>query len=245
MPVIVTSTETPVAASTIIARAMRLLGQIGAGESPTTDEYSDGLVALNDMIDAWRNDRLLTFAYRTESLTLAIGTESYGIGPSSDLDTNRPVEIIRAYVSSGNNDYPVALLSETEWAAIPDKTSTAEWPNVALFRASMSNATLLVHPVPSTSTPLYLVTRVPLEAFESSSDAIALAPGWARALAYNLAIELSPEFETQPSETVMRIANESLAGIKRVNQITRPSHLSTELSSLFGSTPARITDDQA
>lgn len=43
-------------ASDIVTRALRTLRVISSGETPTADESSDGLTALNDMLAAWALD---------------------------------------------------------------------------------------------------------------------------------------------------------------------------------------------
>lgn len=44
--------------SDIVTRAMRSLRLLSSGEEPTADEMSDGIVAFNDMLFAWRIEGL-------------------------------------------------------------------------------------------------------------------------------------------------------------------------------------------
>ena len=44
--------------SDIVTRAMRSLRLLSSGEEPTADEMSDGIIALNDMLFAWRIEGL-------------------------------------------------------------------------------------------------------------------------------------------------------------------------------------------
>lgn len=231
----------------VIARSMRLLGQIGSGEAPTTDEYSDGLTALNAMLDSWRNDRLMCFAMQTLTLTLANGDDTYTIGTSGDVNTTRPVEIYSAYIVASNITYPVRIINEAEYAAIPAKADTADWPDKLLFRPTVASslATVIVHPVPNATRTMKLVARVPVTAFSATSDTVTLPPGWEEAMAANLAIRLAPEFETQPSPAVIQMAKEALAGIKRTNSAAQPKRLYTELALLAGTQSHSITTDEA
>lgn len=222
-------------AGSIIAGAIRKLGQTGAGEEPTDDEYADGLEALNALLDSWRNERLLCFSYRDETLPLEAGTASYSMGATGDLTTERPVEIKHAYIVDGDETYPVRLIDEAWYAGIADKTEQSDWPDVLLFRPSMvgGNATIIVHPVPNAARTLKLVTRVPLTAFAATSDTVTLPPGWKRALTNNLAIEIAPEYEAQVPAGVAKAAADALAGIKRANRYAQPSVVGTELGAMF------------
>ena len=231
--------------STIINRSLRLIGQLPSGESPSTDEASDALISLNAMLSSWNNDKLMCFAYQTESLTLANGDSSYTIGTSGDLNTTRPVEIVRAWITSSDQDYPMRPLSEAEYAAIFDKTETADWPDRYLFRPTMASslATFIVYPVPNATRTCKLVTRIVIAAFSATSDTVTLPPGWEEALASNLAIALAPEYGADVPAPVAKMARESLAGIKRTNANAQPRRLYTELAVAFGANRGNILTD--
>lgn len=232
---------------TRIDRAMRLIGQTSAGESPTATETANGLVTLNAMLDSWRNDRLLCFAFQTESLTLASADASYTIGSSGDLNTTRPVEIVEAYIVEDDQSYMLAPMNEAEYAAIFDKTTAADWPTHYLFRPSIasSQATLIVYPVPNAARTLNLTTRVVVAAFAAATDTVTLPPGWEEAIDTNLAIALAPEYGTEASNTVKRAAALALGGIKRTNAQAQPRELRTQLGMMFGAGNAYILTDEA
>lgn len=229
----------------IIERAMRLCGQLGSGQSATAAEKADGLVALNAMLDDWNNDSLMCFAFQAETLTLANGTSSYTVGTSGDLNTTRPVEIVNAYIVQSNISYPVEVIDETRYAAIVDKTTTADWPDRLLFRPTIasSQATVIVWPVPNAARTLKLTTRVQVAAFAAATDTVTLPPGWVKAMAANLCVEIAPEFETVASAEVKAMAASSLARIKRANLKTRPRRMVTDLSYLFAPASHNITTD--
>ena len=232
-------------AGSIIKRSMRMLGVLGAGATPTTDEYTDGLEVLNDLVDSWNNDQLLCFSYQTESLTLVAGTSSYTIGASGDLNTTRPIEILEAYIVSSSTSYPVKIINEAEYAAIQSKDTEGDFPTRLLYRPkiSSSQATIILHPVPSAANALKITTRVVVGSFAATTTTVTLPPGWTRALASNLAVEWAPEFEVTPNGSVVKAASESLALIKRSNIMARPRQTTTELGALFGVRSGNIIAD--
>jgi hypothetical protein len=226
----------------MIERAMRLLGQLESGGTPSTDEYADGLTAINAMLGSWNNERLMCYAIRDETVTMVSAQTSYTIGVGGDLVTTRPVEIADAYVVVSSISYPVRIMNESEYASIPDKTATAAYPDHIYYKPSMSTGTIYVYPVPNAASSLHILTRTPLAAFAATSDTVTLPPGWEEALATNLAVKWAPEFEVAASQDVREMAREAKANIKRIN--SRPMRAYTELPGLVGGHRSNILTDQ-
>lgn len=226
---------------TLLNRAGRLLGVLESNSTMGSDESADALVALNALLDSWRNESLMCYATQDESLTLSASTASYTIGPGGTLSTTRPVAIEQAWILDSNVSYPVDLVTDEEYSAIPDKTTTSSWPYWANYRPSMSTATLYVYPVPNATRTLKLRTRIVVAAFSAATDAVTLPPGWEQALTTNLAIVLAPEYQVQASAEVVEMARTAKAGIKRIN--ARPIRAYTELG-LMGPHNPNILADQ-
>ena len=220
-------------AQTLIDRALRLLGAIASGESPTAQESADALIALNNMIESWQLDRLGAYAYVETALTLTPADASYTVGPSGNFNlTPRPSKIENIFVRSSNIDYPVELVTVERWDAITDKTVSSDLPTLAYYEPSYTTGTLQLWPVPSSAVSLRIVTWTSASTFAATSTSVSLPQGYERAIAYNLAIELAPEYEREPAGAVQQIAVESLAAVKRGNQ--RPIDSYTELHRLVG-----------
>ena len=49
-------------ASDQINRALRLLGVLAEGETPSAETSQDALIALNQMIDSWSTERLSVYS---------------------------------------------------------------------------------------------------------------------------------------------------------------------------------------
>lgn len=200
---------------------MQLLGVLASGATPTSDEQADGLIALNAMVEAWRNDRLMAYALQEESLTLTASSTSRTIGPTGNLVTTRPVAIEGAWILESSVTYKVRMLStREEYSSIPDKTTTSDWPEVAYYEAAMSDGTLYYYPSPNASRTMKLLTRVPVTSFAATSTTVTLPPGWEDALAFNLAVRFAPALQVPASPEVRAIAIDTLAGIKRANMRT-------------------------
>lgn len=227
------------AVSSLISRAMRLLGQLPSGGTPTDAEYADGLVAVNGLLSSWCNEKLMAYAEDGLTLPLTAATSVYTIGPSGTLVATRPVKINIAYILDNSISYPVKLLTEAEYFAIPDKDTAGSWPTVAWYDPLMPNGALRVYPVPNATRSLKLLVRTPLTVFAAVTDTVSLPPGWEDAIAFNLAVRWAPEFETAASAEVVAAAKETKASIKRVN--STPILADTDLAGLFPSSSFNIT----
>lgn len=227
--------------ATIIKRSLRLLGQLGAGAEPTADEYADALEVLNELVDAWKNDKVLTYARREETLTLSNGVASYTIGPSGDLDTVRPDDIEAAWIEDGGITHPVYPLNDLEFAGITVKAMAGDWPQYVNYKPSMPTGTLTTYPVSNATRTMKLLTRVPLEEFTATTDTVSLPPGFRKALAANLAIAIAPEYEREPSMAVMKMASESKKGLARIN--ARPVKAHSDLRRMLNGQAGNILTD--
>lgn len=229
-------------AQNIVDRAGRLILQLDSGVSMTGQEASDALTALNAMMSSWCNERLMVYSMQEETVPMVANQQTYTIGPSgSDLVTTRPVEIEKAYILYQNISYPVRIIDEEYWALLPAKLTTSTWPDHIWYQAGMPNGTIHCYPEPNASSSLIILTRVALTSF-ALTDTITLPPGWEDAMAYNLAVNLAPEYNTEASPTVVRMAGQTKAAIKRAN--SRPILLPQELSLMMSQPKAHIISDQ-
>lgn len=220
-------------AQTIIDRALRLIGAIASGESPTTAESNDGLTALNAMISSWQTEKLYVYAFVDTALTLTPTDASYTVGPSGNFNlTPRPPKIEQCFVRANNIDYPVELIDKARWYGIPDKTSTSDIPLYAYYEPTLATGTLQLWPVPTTANSLHIITWTTLAELAALGTTITLPQGYERALAYNLAMEVASEYEKAVPDSVARIAMESKATIKRAN--IRPSLAVPDLVGMLG-----------
>lgn len=226
---------------TLVDRAGRLLGIVASGTSLTAQESADALIAINAMIDSWRNDRLMAYALQDETLTMVNGQSSYTIGPSGNLNTTRPVSIESAFIRESNIDYPVRVIDAEEFNSIPDKTSTSNLVHYVYYEGTMATGTLKVWPVPDTANVLHLTTRVPFTAL-TLGGTVSLPPGWEDAIASNGAIAIAPEFQQTPTPSVIKMANDSLKGIKRAN--SKPIMSKSDFRLMFGQYRTNIESDQ-
>lgn len=202
----------------IIERAMRLAGLLESGESASSDELSDGLLAVNNLLSSWQNERLIAYAISEITHTLTANDGAYTIGSGADIDTTRPVKIESAYIRSDNVDYPIQIVDVDRWNRIADKTVTGPIVDTLYYDPTMSTGTVYLYPVPSSANVLHLFVRVPISSYSAVTDTVTLPPGWDQAITFNVAPLIALEYGREVSATVHREAMRSLAAIKRVNR---------------------------
>lgn len=208
--------------TTLITRALRMLGVLSSGAAASTNQLADGLTALNALLESWRNDNLLVYSRVDNSLTMIAAQQSYTVGTSGDLNITRPVSFDDAFMTQSSTDTPVRLIQQDEWDAIKTKTVTSPIVTLAFYNPTMasSQGTLKVYPIPSAANVLHLISWIVLASLAAVGDTILLPPGYDRLIASNMAIELAPEYGVSVSAEVQKIARDSMAAVKRVN--TRP-----------------------
>ena len=69
----------------IVSRALKDIGALEAGESPSADAAQDGLDLLNDMCAQWSNENFMVF-YKSEIIFQTVqNTVQYTLGPSGSV----------------------------------------------------------------------------------------------------------------------------------------------------------------
>jgi len=206
----------------IITGAAKLLGVVFKSETLSADEANDGLVALNDMLDTWSNDNLITYAYTLESFNLT-GVATYTIGSGGVFNTSRPIDIATAVVRYASIDYPLQVISQEQYQLeIPIKSISYPIPQYLTYDNGYPLGTISIYAVPTAGSTLRMLSNKPLTNISALTTTIDLPPGWKRALKNNLAIELAPEYGAEIPQSVIANAKTSLGAIKRSTSINNP-----------------------
>ncbi len=205
----------------LVSASLRLIGAIAPGESLAAGEATDGLAALNRMISSWSNEALLIYAKVRETLPLVPGTAAYTVGVTGNLNTTRPLKIESALIRNSSVspavEYPIRMLSLDEWTSIAVKDLTTELPTDMYVEGTTPLETVNLFPVPSVAHTLVLWSWKPLTEITTLDDVIAFPPGYERALIFNLAMDIAPEYGKAIPDAVASGATDSRTAIKRMN----------------------------
>ena len=207
-----------VTAQKIIARAMRLIGVYGVGDTMGAEEGIDGLASLNAMIDEWANEKLMISAASLDVIALQPNVASYTIGPTGGTVSNYPIEIDPAsYIQYNSLSYPLEVLTLAEYNALTLKSLSTLIPESLWYNTTFPNGTVTLYPIPSAVMTLNLWSWKQIASFPALTSLIALAPGYENAIVYNLCEALAPEYGVAVPPLVQKLASTSKKKVKRAN----------------------------
>lgn len=226
----------------LLKRSMRMLGAADIGEQPTADEAQDLLHALMGLTDSWACEALMSYAQSRNIYSLVAGQQVYAIGPGPQVDgvpppdwvAPRPTKIDGMGLIVPNTDptgvleRPMHPLTKSEYQRIRIKGITSDLPYAFYYDRWFSNsegaettdvgsANVFIYPSPLDSYQVALYAPLLIAQLTTLTQIVGLPPGYARAIASNLAIEMAPEFDREPSQALVAIAEESKANVKRGN----------------------------
>lgn len=184
----------------IVSDAMKLLGVLQAGETPSAVDANDALFRLNTLLDAWNSERLSCFCDQTASLAYVAGQNPYTVGTGGDFNVGRPTELIRAWARTpSGQDIQQYLLTEQEYDAIPLKTTGGTFPIAVWYNPQYPLGQLNVYPVPNAASyTQFLRFKSFLTAFATLATTVSLPPGYLDALIKNLAVDAFPYWGGNP-----------------------------------------------
>jgi hypothetical protein len=193
-----------IVASALITDAALTIGAIPPGGILNTSELNDGLVSLNKLVDAWTDLMLVQLV----SATLATG----GSGP---FTLARPIKIKSARCSSGSISAPVEICSAEQWAEIADNSRSGTYATKLFCDYAYPTSNIYVWPAATAS--LKLISYMPFTQVATLATSLDLPPGYARALTFNLGLDMSPQFGKPIDQGLMVMAEKSKQDIIATN----------------------------
>lgn len=203
-----------------INAALRLLGVLAEGETPSAAVSQDALAAMNQMIDSWNTERLSVFSTQDQTFLWPTGEITRTLGPTGNFVGQRPIRMDDAtyYRDPATNvSFGIKFINQQQYDGIAVKTVTSTYPQVIFVNETYPDVTMTIYPKPTRPLEWHFISVDPITQPVSLSTDILLPPGYLRAFKYNLACEIAPEFGVEPSPTVQRIAMTSKRNLKRIN----------------------------
>ena len=183
-----------VSADTIIRSSLRRIGTIDAIETPSAEQVAVSLDALNDILDAIKNEPFASSNNTEITVTLPAMTASLTIGPGQQIDTPRPVRIESAFARLGNLDQVIEPVEKADYDQILIKGLGASWPEMLWYDGNLPTGAVWFWPLPSAPVEIHLTILSQLQPFGDSTEKQELRPGVKQWLEFKLALDLCDLF---------------------------------------------------
>jgi hypothetical protein len=213
----------------VIKAALRMLGTLAEGQTPSASEVDDALEALNAMLDSWSTRRVSLYASQYAEYTLQTAIQSYSIGSGGTFNQARPVKIIAidALIADAGGTpatdkarSTIELISVEQWAAIKPRNAKATFPTACYPDYAFPLCNLNFWPVPTftgTAPKVEIYQWTALTRFPDTSSSYTVPEGYELAFKANLAVLLAPEYNMVASQELMKAAQESYTALTTLN----------------------------
>lgn len=208
----------------LIKAALRKIRVYGSGETPSAEDSTDCLQALNLLIGQWNNEGLTAYNEANATFSSSGGVPLYTIGTAGTWVADRPMNILNAYVRVDGDDTQLRIITSQEYNQIDDK-SLQSVPDRLYYLPSYPLGTVYLWPVPDAAYTIGLRTRSRISTALALDSTISWPDGYTQALIYALAVQIAPEFG-KDAGNIVGLAVESKAAIKRTN--FRPQYLACD-----------------
>ena len=201
----------------IIEGAIRLIK--GPNYNLAPSELGAGFTGLNDLIASWSSDSILVPSVVTENFALIVGQGSYTIGAGGNFNTVRPTKILNGVFirDSNDSDHPVAVVTRSRYQRIGKKSNTGR-PVVLYYEPHYPLGIIYFDTEPTSTESVHFDSLKPITEITDLSATLTLPPEYKRALRFNLAMELAPEFgDIKLPDFVVTMADDSKGALERVN----------------------------
>jgi hypothetical protein len=221
----------------LILEALLLHGIIYAGQTISPEAHATSVLGLNLMLGEWNAQGMAIFSIARKTYLLVAGKADYTIGSPvggtfADLDTPRPEKIdswaTHSALSGSDAGVPVtgaefgsgrAALEREAWELGLLSGPNLQGNRIKLLNYDSAYPTGIVHlyPAPAFNMTLDLWVWEQLTAIADTTLAVDFAPGYLKALTYNLSVDLAPKFGREVSPSVKTIADACKAGLASTN----------------------------
>ncbi len=201
-----------------LQQALQELHVLDPGQTPSSTQLSDGLLRANNFLDNWSSDDLFVHALVKTTWATVGGTQSYTIGAAQVIAMTRPVAIVGgAFVNANGPGGNLKLRTVAEWEAIPDRQRQSFILDSFFWDRGDPTGNILLSPVPLGVLTAEIYSWVPLAQFADTTTPLAMLPAYERAIILQLAVELAPSYDTEPSATTQKNLAASLVIVRQLN----------------------------
>lgn len=185
----------------LLKGALRLVGALGQGETPTTAQLNEAAEALN-LYAKFMSTKpgIPMYALKTRNIALVANNASYNINNVASTTDGKPLKVYACIVRhmANNIDTPMAPRSRTEYYENFSGKQSTGLPVNYYFEPGVNQAVLKVYPVPTDQIAIdyqiILVYQAPAQDFNVATDTPDFPAEWHDVIKYGLAIRLAGDY---------------------------------------------------
>jgi len=176
----------------IITAALRKLGVVAEGQTPSASNLADGQIALNAAIGQLRALGMPLWV-RSE-YTFTPTTNTYTIGTGMVLDTVFPVRLLQAFRTESNAKVPMELVARQDYNILP--TTPGGSPLKVNYQPFINYGVISIWPTPAATNTatVTLVYQRPFQYFTTGTETADFPEEWLLPLIYTTSVLLAPEW---------------------------------------------------
>ena len=192
-------TTTELDRNSIVKAALRKIGAIALGGTPSAEEYTNGAEALNNLVAEFMTLGMPLWARKQYTITMVADQATYTIGDGKAVDTDFPLKILQAWVEpTTGSRQELTQRAQYDFDMLPINSGSSSVPVQFTYKPLINYGELRVWPAPDSTTAtdktLKIVYQAPFDTFVSSTDTPYFPREWNNALIYGLAMLLAPEY---------------------------------------------------
>lgn len=195
------------------AAAQRLV-IIDSGGSLSTQQLTDALAYVNNLLDSWSSQRLYAIQAVVTNFVLTAGVSSYG---TAAVFGSRPVAIESAGASFSGFAGEVKIVDGVTFLSDPDRQNTGPLPKRMFYDRGYPNGNIYLEPIPGNAATLTLYTWTALTAFADKTTPITFPPAYARLVTAGVALEMASQFSITPSAGLIQEFSDASAAVRQLN----------------------------
>lgn len=182
----------------VIAGALRKVGAISQGETPTATQISEASDTLNTLIKAWQADGLPLWKIKKQGFPLVQNQAKYNTSTDFEL-TSKPLKIMQVLMHDNlaNHDIQMITVSRQEYNMLGKKTNPGT-PTQYYYDIQKAYGEIYIYPVPdaysATNREIQIIYQDQFDDILGASEYPDFPNEWVRALVYGLASDLADEY---------------------------------------------------
>ena len=174
----------------LIEAAMRKVGALADGQTPSTTQYTNAAQALNAVVNLLSTDGMPLWKRVTQTITPVLSTKDYTI-----TDSLKIAQVVLKDTTSG---VQYDLIEKSEYDFNRLTSISTGLPVHYMFQPAIDGGTMSIWPLPDANTvsskQLLVIKQKEFDNFSASTDTMDFPAYWTQAVIYYLAIAIAPEF---------------------------------------------------